>query len=305
MICDAVFEGGGMRGIGLIGALSYFEKKEYKWRKVGGSSAGAILAALLASGYTSKEIEKIMVQTNFLKFLDKDRMQKIPLLGKPLGVFAEKGIYSGNYFEKWIEELLNKKDVSTFKDICKNGECKLKVIASDITKKKMLILPDSLSDYGINPMNFKISKAIRMSMSIPFYFKPVKFKYHGGISYVVDGGICWNYPISIFDTNDKYDIPTIGFKFKTSNLSYTSEGKTDPMSFLFDIADTMTCRTNGRYLSEEDTARTVFVPAFNVDVTDFNLSKEKSLMLFKSGYRAAKNFLDTWDFQEYIKKYII
>lgn len=296
MLCDAVFEGGGMRGIGFVGALSYLEKKGFKWRNVAGTSAGAIIASLLAAGYTAKEIEKILVETDFLKFLDKEKIQKIPILGKPIGFFSEKGIYSGNFFENWMEELLNKKGVSTFKDLCNNNQCKLKLIASDITRKEMLILPDALSSYGINPLNFKISKAVRMSMSIPFYFKPVTFKYHGGVSYIVDGGICWNYPISIFDNNkDCKKIPTIGFKFKTSDISYTAKGKTDAMSFLFDIADTMSAETNGSHLCNDDINRTIFIPALDVDTTEFDIPKEKSLLLFKSGYRAAKNFVQKYE----------
>lgn len=291
MKCNAVFEGGGMRGIAFVGALSYFEKMGYEWEKTAGTSVGAIVAAVLASGYSAKEIEKIMVETDFLKFLDRDAFQKIPILGKAFGVFGEKGMYSGSYFERWIENLLEKKGVSKFKDLYENGEFKLKIVAADITRKKILILPDSLIEYGIRPMEFKISRALRMSMSIPFYFKPVKFRYYGGISYVVDGGICWNYPLSIFDSKDDDKLSTIGFKFKSSNVSYTSQGRTDAMGFLFDIADMMLSRANGGELSKKDRERTVFIPTYDVDITEFNLSKEKNIKLFKSGYRAARKFL--------------
>ncbi|MCL2229203.1 MAG: patatin-like phospholipase family protein, partial [Firmicutes bacterium] len=41
-ICDAVFEGGGVRGIGFVGAIKKFEEAGYRFRHVAGSSAGAI-----------------------------------------------------------------------------------------------------------------------------------------------------------------------------------------------------------------------------------------------------------------------
>ena len=48
---DAVFEGGGVKGIGLVGAVSEIEKAGYTFENLAGTSAGAIVASLLAVGY--------------------------------------------------------------------------------------------------------------------------------------------------------------------------------------------------------------------------------------------------------------
>ena len=58
--CDAVFEGGGVRGIGLVGAVYQMERSGYTFGNVAGSSAGAIIASLLAAGYTGEEIYEEM-----------------------------------------------------------------------------------------------------------------------------------------------------------------------------------------------------------------------------------------------------
>lgn len=303
MIADAVFEGGGMRGIGIIGALNYFNKKGYKWNRTAGTSVGAIIAALISAGYTPKEMQKIMVKTDFTKFLDKDGIQRIPLVGRALGFIKEKGIYSGEYFENWASNLLKVKHIEKFKDVSENGESKLKIIASDITRKKIMVLPDNLVDYGIDPMEFKIVNALRMSMSIPFYFKPVKFEYKDGISYIVDGAVCCNYPIKVFDVKDTPRWPTIGFKFENRNNSYTSKGRTDAMAFLLDIASTMSLETSGEYLDDKDKIRTVLIPTEGVETTEFDISNERSIKLYKSGYRSARKFLKEWDFQRYVQKY--
>lgn len=55
---DAVFEGGGVKGIGLVGAIAVAEEYGYRFVNVAGSSAGAIVAALLAAGYSAAEIKK-------------------------------------------------------------------------------------------------------------------------------------------------------------------------------------------------------------------------------------------------------
>ena len=42
---DIVLEGGGVRGIGHVGALSVMEEKGYRWANIAGTSAGAFVAA--------------------------------------------------------------------------------------------------------------------------------------------------------------------------------------------------------------------------------------------------------------------
>lgn len=303
MKVDAVFEGGGMRGIGIIGALTYLEAQGYSWQRLAGTSAGAIIAALLASGYTAKELKKTLIEMNFKDFLDKDGFQRLPLLGKALGFLVQKGIYSGDYFEEWINNLLKAKGVERFKDVSSNGESKLKIIASDITLRKTLILPDSLPQYGIDPMNFPIVKAIRMSISIPFYFKPVEFMHAHGKSYIVDGAVCCNFPINIFDVEGTPRWPTIGFKFDVPELSNTRLGKTDPLSFLLDIANTLSVEKNREWLKDENLARTVLIPTEGITATEFNISTDKILKLFRSGYKSAEKFHSKWSFEDYVRTY--
>jgi len=46
---DIVFEGGGIKGIGLVGALKIFENKGYCWKNISGNSAGSVVAATSCS----------------------------------------------------------------------------------------------------------------------------------------------------------------------------------------------------------------------------------------------------------------
>jgi NTE family protein len=282
-----VFEGGGVRGIGIIGALKFFHKCNISWKNLAGTSVGAIIASLLAAGYTPQEMQDILFNINYQDFLDNENLHRVPLIGKHLSILKEKGIYSGEYFENWIKDLLKEKRIVTFKDVSRNGNSRLKIMATDITLKRKLVLPDDLTHYGLDPMQFEIGKAIRMSISIPFYFKPVKFKYGNQVSYIVDGAVCCNYPLRIFDDKTNCSHPTLGFKFLNSNLSLTSQGKTDAMSFLIDITSTMATVSQDQILTKEDEERTIFIPTNGVESTDFAISRKQSIQLFKTGYRAA------------------
>ena len=67
---DGVFEGGGAKGIAFVGALAFMERQGMRFKRVAGTSAGAITAALIAAGYRAGDIERIVFTTNFLQFLD-------------------------------------------------------------------------------------------------------------------------------------------------------------------------------------------------------------------------------------------
>ena len=297
---NAVFEGGGIRGIGIVGAINCIENEGFEFHRMAGCSAGAIIASFIAAGYSSKEIRRMLSEINFLKFMDKDPLQRLPILGKPLGIIKQKSLYSGDYLEKFMDNLLKHKGISKFKDVYVNGEYKLKIVASDITNKRLLIIPDDLNSYGIDPMEFSIAKAVRMSSSIPFYFKPVKLTTPTGACYIVDGGITCNFPLTIFDSASIPKCPTIGFRFELDSTDKNKPEKHSPLSFLFAIAETMSAKTTPEYLSEENIARSIIIPTCGIQVTDFNLTKERSIQLYKTGYKQAKAFLSTWNLDEYM-----
>ena len=62
MDIDGVFSGGGIKGFALIGAIEVLESKDFTFKRLAGTSAGSILAALIAAGYTSREIMDLMMR---------------------------------------------------------------------------------------------------------------------------------------------------------------------------------------------------------------------------------------------------
>lgn len=162
---DAVFEGGGARGIAFIGAIQAMEEENVKWERLAGTSAGALIAALLASGYKSHEIMERVSKIEFSKFRGKTILNRIPVFGALLELMINLGIYKNDYLESWVDSLLSEKGIETFADL---PEGKLKIIASDISNGQMLILPDDLGRYRMSPADLKVSTAVMMSASIPF-----------------------------------------------------------------------------------------------------------------------------------------
>lgn len=307
MKIDVVFDGGGVKAIGLIGAICCFENYGYEINRAAGTSAGAIIAALLSVGYTGRELKDIMLDMNYDDFFNKNiiyrKMNGINILKKSLNLFKDKGLYSSDNIEKYIKNLILSKSNNVFYDVYEKGESKLKIIASDVTEKKIMILPDDLAKYGVDPRNFEISRAVKMSISIPLYFKPVKFYHRNGCSYVVDGGILSNFPIWIFDNESTPIRPTIGFKLVDTNKDYSVNKKMDFISYLFDIMGTMLDKNEEIYVKDKDAVRTVFIPTLGVKTTEFRISTDMKIKLFNSGYTSAEKFLKFWNFHKYIRDY--
>jgi len=302
MKVDAVFEGGGVRGICFVGAICCLEDKGYEFNRIAGTSAGAVMAALLAAGYNGKELS-LLVETDFGRLLDRDGLQSIPFFGAPLALLVEKGVYKGDGIEEWMRELLLKKGKTKFKDVMTAGESRLKIVASDITKKEIVILPDDLPKYGLDPMEFEIAKAVRMSASIPLVFKPVLIKYGSCESCIVDGGILSNFPVWIFDVEGAPRWPTFGFRLIDSSVSNCSAGKTDLFSYVIDIFEAMIGVDQSLFLRDKDSVRTVSIPTLGVKSTDFDLSSSDRFHLYRSGYESCNAFLRKWNFRDFISLY--
>src|SRR3954453_6352371 len=110
---DLVFEGGGVKGIAFGGALAALDDAGYEIKRVAGTSAGAITAALVAAGYTAQELDALLQKIPFEDFKDEGRLDKLPG-GKLLSVIREFGVYEGKFFRDWITGLLADRGVAKF-----------------------------------------------------------------------------------------------------------------------------------------------------------------------------------------------
>ncbi|AWV34965.1 patatin-like phospholipase family protein [Paenibacillus sp. FSL H7-0716] len=304
MEINAVFEGGGVKGISLAGAVEATEKAGRTFKKVAGTSSGAIVATLLAAGYEGEEMSRIIQGTSFSSFMKRAPIYNTAWVGPALRVLLKKGLYSGEALESWMRSLLLKKGIITFRDLPPG---KLSIIASDITNGRILVLPDGLEQYGISPEHFEVAKAVRMSCSIPYFFDPVMLRLNGQSArgksfieqfvYVVDGGLLSNFPLWLFDGMDSKvpgkRIPTVG---------YQTVGKTDPQphrirgpfSMLQAMVSTMLSAHDEKYIEDDKYVRTVTIPTLGIGTTQFNITKMQSDELYAAGLKAGEDFFKEW-----------
>jgi len=314
MEVNAVFQGGGVKAIGLAGAVCAAEKHGITFGRLAGTSSGSIIASLLAAGYTGEELKDVIQQAPFSTFLKHTGLHRVRWLGPAVRLYLKKGLYSGDRVESWAEGLLAARGIRHFGDLPKG---KLQIIASDISTGRLLVLPDDIVKYGIEPERFLISRAIRMSISIPFFFDPVilRKRYRNGekpepfrdqFVYVVDGGVLSNFPLWLFDkdTKDPNDpVPTLGFQLVGRAEPPAPNRIVGPITMFKALFSTMMDAHDERYIDESQGFRTIKIPSANVHTTEFQISPEKSLELFAAGVQVGDKFFRNFTVERYTKLY--
>ena len=190
---------------------------------------------------------------------------------------------------------------------------KVRVIASDVTGRCLLALPQDAAKLGVAPDDLNVALAVRMSMSIPIFFEPVRVRnpQTGQEHIVVDGGVLSGFPIWIFDQDGKPEWPTFGLRLVEPEPAAPLSARLPPaedrptgvqavVDYLKSIVQTMMEAHDRLYIERANFARTIAIPTLGVSTTDFDLSRERALELYESGRAAAEDFLKTWDFAGYL-----
>jgi len=292
MYVDGVFSGGGIKGFAIIGAHREIERRGFRFKRVAGTSAGSIMAALIAANYTSEEIYQMIDELDLKSFLD-ERKTYLPFnLTKWLLVYWRLGRYKGDELEKWVAHHLARRGIYKFSDLPPQT---LRVIASDLTNGQLVVLPDDLVKYGIDPGSFPVAKAIRMSCSLPYFFEPVKLYEGKSPNIIVDGGVLSNFPMWLFDQeNVKKVRPVLGVKLSHSIIHSPKNKIKNAIQMYEALFETMKDAHDDRYISRKHAKNIVFIPTDGLLATEFEMTEEKKKELIQLGETYAKQFFSQW-----------
>lgn len=320
---DLVLEGGGVKGIGLVGAAVALTEAGYTLNRVSGTSAGAVVGSIVAAGLTGERLKQVALSLDYRKFVDPTPLERIPLAGPGLALLQGTSLYKGDYARDWVRNQLADLGIKTFADLKIDDDqlpperrYKLVVTTSDITLGRLIRLPwDYRSVYGLDPDQQLVADAVRASMSIPFFFTPVTITNPSSklTSTLLDGGLLSNFPIDSLDRTDGQQPrwPTFGVTL-LPNLP-TGDDKVIPLlrlpqprtlHLLEGIISTILVGRDQTYLSQPCvSARTIPVDSTSVGVVDFGITPAETQALYTTGYQAAQNFLKGWNWQDYLKRF--
>lgn len=196
-----------MRGIALAGAAAGLLDRGYVFHRAVGTSAGALVAALLAAGYSADELEREIAGLSWPQLLQPVPLASVPLVGKHIALMTHAGVNTTARVEAVWSKLLLRKGVRSFGDL-RDGS--LQVVATDLTHGAGVAFPHCLPGYGIDGRRFPVARAAVMSAAVPFLFTPVPLhdRITGERVLFSDGAMAANYPIGVIE----HDRPVFGFR---------------------------------------------------------------------------------------------
>ncbi|RSK46424.1 patatin [Hymenobacter perfusus] len=208
---NLVMEGGGIRGVAYGGALLELERQGVLagLQRVGGTSAGAIQAALLAVGYSPQEIVEVVNNTPIQRFND----GRFLFFGGSHRLTRQFGWYRGDALTAHIMQLVARKTGNpnlTLQELHQLAQQQpgryldLYTTGTNLTQQRVQVF-----SHETNP-TLRVADAVRISMSIPLYFRAVLLDARGNViqgkpqkgqpvQVLVDGGLLANYPVELFD----------------------------------------------------------------------------------------------------------
>ena len=304
VIKNLVFEAAGIRGIAYCGAIQEMESNKLmnNIQKVAGTSSGAIMALTVSLGYSGKEIENLIGQTNFKKFND----GRYLFVGGINRVKKYFGWYRGKQLEKWLGHVIKQKTGNadiTFEEMHQQGFRDLYVTGTCLNRQRPVIF--SCTSYP----KMKVKDAVRISAGIPLYFEAVFMDSTGnilhhpkqkqGLDIMVDGGFLENFPMHIFDEAGP-DSLTIGLlidpdaKIKNDQADQVLAEMpvNDLKEYLLAFYTIVIENLNRQELSKRDWQRTVSISDGNISPRLRKLSKEEIKLLIENGRNAVKNYLN-------------
>ena len=290
---DLVLEGGGVKGIGLLGAVTAMVKRDdpYTFERYAGTSAGSVVASFLAAGLSVDDLKDIMLKEDFSTFEDESTLFKhVKLLGEGFGLLFHEGLFVGDVLHSWIVETLAQRGVHTWKDLARPDDLlppeqryNLVVVVSDVSRGRELRLPwhtrpNSAWTRIPSCWPTRCEHRCPFRSSLATHLRADRGSTAGkGYVLSTDGGMLSNYPFDIFDRVNNPRWPTLGVKLFTKEQ--ISQAHWSPNANAIDLArsllSTMMNAHDSLHVDDPYYAdRTVFVDTTGFSGTNFHLSDD-------------------------------
>ena len=320
---NLIFQGGGVKTFVFHGALLALDEAGVlaNINRVAGTSAGAMLAALLSfrlplretlAFYESVDMAQIPQLSSNDEVVAPDwlqsRLKGFTERTETMSRFVRKyGWYASSYAYNWIQETIASQcdgnGQATFADFRERGFRDLYIIAANVSQQKGEVFSAETTP------DAPVAAALLISHSIPLFFESIQFdgQHIGEGDYYADGGLVDNYPIDLFDyphyldggmlLQDGMNWQTLGLHNHTpQELNGTGRPITGLLTYMESLAQMIINMQNLKLsLHQLNMRRTIQISNLGISATNFSikpiLGDEIYEQLVAEGYRTARDFM--------------
>lgn len=252
-----VLMGGGSRGLAHIGILNVLQKNGLTPDIIVGTSMGAVIGGLFASGISPTKLKEIANDFNLNNFIERPNL---PFIKKKSQISILDFLMLESYKSRLLKKLgLNRED--KMEAYLRNliGE----VCIEELPVKFACNAVDLISGKEIIFENGKLYKALRATMSLPILFEPTKIDN----MLLLDGGVLNNAPVGIARNLDAHKVILVDVHKDIKEVS-TGEIK-NTFQLLHRMVETMVAYTTEDKINRADLVIRIDLEMDALDYSDY------------------------------------
>lgn len=247
-----------------IGALHILEQNNIldNFKNYYSTSFSSILILLLILGYNVNEILEIYNNIVWNDILNIDNYDI-------LNFVSNFGLYDGTIINNMVKKFITDKDIDeniTLKELYEKTGKSLNIVVLNLSR-----MEEELINYKVEP-DLKVYKLIRMSISIPLIFSPVKYNNNMYIS----GVLINNFPICYSDMND-----SIGITYNNIQCIEVNNIVELIMSIVYCVINRNTNKNNSKNIIYLD----------NINDLNLDITKEEIIESYNYGKEVMDNYI--------------
>ena len=299
---NLALEGGGVLGIAEVGAVAALREAGYSFANVAGTSAGSIVAAMVAAGMDDATLKKTLSSVDYSKFQKPvSFLGRVPVVGSVIlwGAWAitKTGRYQQSYLTELLDRNLTALGCRTWGDleakIRRGRAVPLKIVTFTPNSGDKVVLPDDYPGrFGLEAADKPISFAVDASCAIPTFFESPEIVDSQGQRWnLTDGGATDSYPYDVahwMDPSRRTIGVCIDWPKRYTGLGRWFRGPKLLLAELFSAGDASMQRLRER---PQVLKNTIVVPTLGIDSQNFNITPEQVQALYRSGYEAARQWI--------------
>lgn len=282
------FQGGGAKIIDLMAAAEALQQTDIRLSCVAGTSAGSIVAALLACDVKISSIDSAQISPVLSHFTDSDRLKELgsesfwQKAGQLLDIFYGKPIVEENLVHRAIVELLKAVDIDPdipVRDVPKP----IFIAASSLIEAKAIYFSQLEEKLSMT----KLSDALTYSCSIPFLFTG----FSGQMDWrqaCVDGGLSENLPVEPLIKQADKSGPVVAFSVTPDQGTWPPSNAKQYLANLFDVAINNSVERSRRLLGQEN------VYMISSSLRTYDLSRVQPNFRLSAGYKRTRTGALDW-----------